>query len=89
MGHQFSNHTDTEVILAAFAQWNTQAFARLKGMYAFALWDLVEKELFLVRDPAGIKPLYYATNSHSLVFARGFGCGRSRQARPIASGYSK
>jgi asparagine synthase (glutamine-hydrolysing) len=69
LGHQFSNHTDTEVILAAFAQWNTQAFARLKGMFAFALWDLIEKELFLVRDPAGIKPLYYATSSSCLVFA--------------------
>lgn len=69
LGHQFNNHTDTEVILAAFAQWNTQAFARLKGMFAFALWDIEDKELFLVRDPAGIKPLYYATGSSCLVFA--------------------
>jgi len=80
LGHQFSNHTDTEVILAAFAQWNTQAFARLKGMFAFALWDLEEKELFLVRDPAGIKPLYYATSSSCLVFA-----SEIRAFKPIQS----
>src|SRR5688572_2685050 len=43
LGHRFSNHTDTEVILAAFAQWQVQSFARLKGMFAFALWDRQEK----------------------------------------------
>lgn len=68
-GHQFQNHTDTEVILAAFAQWKTQSFARLKGMFAFALWDDQEKELYLVRDAAGIKPLYYAYDNSYLVFA--------------------
>jgi asparagine synthase (glutamine-hydrolysing) len=69
LGHRFSNHTDTEVILAAFAQWQVQSFARLKGMFAFALWDRKEKELYLVRDPAGIKPLYYSCYNGSLVFA--------------------
>ncbi len=68
-GYQFKNHTDTEVILAAFAEWNTQAFARFNGMYAFALWDNTEKELFLVRDPSGMKPLYYSTLSNGLCFA--------------------
>lgn len=69
LGHRFNNHSDTEVILAAFSQWNTQSFARLKGMFAFALWDNRQKELFLVRDPAGIKPLYYCTAKDRLVFA--------------------
>ena len=69
LGHQFSNHTDTEVILASFAQWNIQGFAKLKGMYAFALWDNLEKNLYLVRDAAGIKPLYYASSTGQLVFA--------------------
>src|SRR5205085_8982369 len=69
LGHSFHTNTDTEVILAAFAQWNSQGFDRLKGMFAFALWDAVEKELFLVRDPAGMKPLYYSHVSGGLCFA--------------------
>lgn len=68
-GYYFSNHTDTEVILAAFAEWNTQAFSRFNGMYAFGLWDNLEKELFLVRDPSGMKPLYYSTLSDGICFA--------------------
>lgn len=69
LGHQFKNHTDTEVIAAAFAQWNTQCFAKFNGMYAFALWDDKEKKIYLVRDPVGMKPLYYSTVSGSLTFA--------------------
>jgi asparagine synthase (glutamine-hydrolysing) len=69
LGHQFRSHTDTEVILAAFAQWSSQAFVRLKGMFAFALWDVQEKELYLVRDPAGIKPLYYCLENEYMAFA--------------------
>ena len=68
-GMIFHTQCDTEVILAAFAQWNTQSFAKLKGMFAFALYDSVEKNLFLVRDPSGIKPLYYAANHTSIEFA--------------------
>lgn len=69
LGHRFSNQTDTEVILAAFAQWNTQAFSKFNGIFAFALWDSMDKAMYLVRDPAGIKPLYYSTHSESLAFA--------------------
>ncbi|MBX2940059.1 MAG: asparagine synthase (glutamine-hydrolyzing) [Ferruginibacter sp.] len=69
LGYSFTNHTDTEVILAAFAQWNTQAFARFSGMFAFALWDNLKKELYIVRDPAGIKPLYYSLENGGLAFA--------------------
>lgn len=69
LGHDFQNNTDTEVILAAFAQWGTLSFSRLNGMFAFALWDDQEKELFLVRDAVGIKPLYYVAQKGSLVFA--------------------
>lgn len=50
LGHHFNSHTDTEVIVAAFAQWHTQAFSRLKGMFAFAIWDSTEQELFIARD---------------------------------------
>jgi len=69
MGSTFTTHSDTEVILAAFAQWNTQSFAKLAGMYAFALYDKVEKNLYLVRDPSGIKPLYYSVTGTSIEFA--------------------
>lgn len=69
LGHLFSNGTDTEVILAAYAQWGTLAFSKLNGMFAFALWDEVSEELFLVRDAVGIKPLYYSTISDNLIFA--------------------
>ncbi len=69
LGHRFNTQTDTEVILAAYAQWNTLAFARFNGMFAFALWDDQQKELLLVRDAVGIKPLYYSTVSGGLAFA--------------------
>jgi asparagine synthase (glutamine-hydrolysing) len=68
MGMHFKTGTDTEVILAAFATWNTQSFAKFNGMFAFSLWDNEEKTLYLVRDAAGIKPLYYSTHS-GLAFA--------------------
>ncbi len=74
-GMVFHTTSDTEVILAAFAKWNTQSFSKLNGMFAFALWDNEDKKLYLVRDSAGIKPLYYSTHTGGLVFAseiRGF-----------------
>ena len=74
-GMQFKTNSDTEVILAAFAKWNTQSFCKLNGMFAFALWDNEEKKLYLVRDAAGIKPLYYSTHTGGICFAseiRGF-----------------
>ncbi|MEO7444351.1 MAG: asparagine synthase (glutamine-hydrolyzing) [Ferruginibacter sp.] len=69
LGHHFHNGTDTEVILAAFAQWHTQSFQKLQGMFAFALWDKQEKILYLVRDAAGIKPLYFHVHAEGLNFA--------------------
>jgi len=68
-GMRFSNHTDTEVILAAFSKWHTNCFSMLNGMFAFALWDNQERSLYLVRDSAGIKPLYYSNHTGGIVFA--------------------
>lgn len=69
LGHQFSNKTDTEVILASFAQWGSLSFSMFKGMFAFALWDSIKKELYLVRDCSGIKPLYYSISNTGFKFA--------------------
>ena len=68
-GCQFSNTSDTEVILAAFATWGTAAFKRFNGMYALALWDALEGSIYLARDSSGIKPLYYAITKEGLSFA--------------------
>jgi asparagine synthase (glutamine-hydrolysing) len=68
-GYTFKSSSDTEVILAAFAAWGSNAFRRFNGMFAFALWDTEKTELYLVRDGMGIKPLYFAANDKGLVFA--------------------
>ncbi|HYO63138.1 MAG TPA: asparagine synthase (glutamine-hydrolyzing) [Pyrinomonadaceae bacterium] len=60
-GHRFETDTDTEVLLAAFAEWGEACLPRLNGMFAFAVWDDRERTLTLARDRLGIKPLYYAT----------------------------
>ena len=69
LGHQFSTNCDTEVILAAYSRWGVHSFSKLRGMFAFALWDSFDKELILVRDAAGIKPLYYTQEDQGLAFA--------------------
>jgi asparagine synthase (glutamine-hydrolysing) len=59
-GHRFRSNCDTEVLLAAFAQWGAACLNRLRGMFAFAVLDARDGSLFIARDPLGIKPLYYA-----------------------------
>lgn len=59
LGHHFVSKTDTEVILAAYAQWGIACQQRFHGMWAFGIYDSVAKEIFLSRDRYGIKPLYY------------------------------
>lgn len=69
LGHQFHSRSDSEVLLHALIQWGKQALHRLNGMFGFALWDRRERTLLLARDRYGIKPLYYAQASGTLLFA--------------------
>jgi asparagine synthase (glutamine-hydrolysing) len=69
LGHAFSTGTDTEVILAAYRQWGHAALSRFNGMFAFALWDDIRKELFCARDRLGVKPFYFWRDDATFVFA--------------------
>jgi asparagine synthase (glutamine-hydrolysing) len=69
LGQEFTSDSDTEVLLAAWAQWKEDALPRLKGMFAFALHDRCAKTLTLARDAFGIKPLYYAAGDAQFAFA--------------------
>ncbi|AGA92006.1 asparagine synthase, glutamine-hydrolyzing [Thioflavicoccus mobilis 8321] len=68
-GYRFFSDGDTEVILKAWHAWGVDAPSRLDGMFAFALWDANRRELFLVRDRFGIKPLYWSRDARRLRFA--------------------
>lgn len=68
-GHVFRTHSDTEVIVHLYEELGPQCVERLRGMFAFAIWDERTKTLFLARDRVGIKPLYYCQTPKSLVFA--------------------
>lgn len=70
LGAQFRTQGDTEVILAAWQRWGVECLARLDGMFAFALYDLAERTLFLARDRLGVKPIFMAHLADgSLAFA--------------------
>lgn len=69
LGHDFHTHTDTEVVLAAYAAWGPNCLLRFNGMFAFAIWDSLEQTLFLARDRFGVKPLYFAVQDARFAFA--------------------
>ncbi|HUP59825.1 MAG TPA: asparagine synthase (glutamine-hydrolyzing) [Thermoanaerobaculia bacterium] len=69
LGHRFHSSSDTEVVLHAYQQWREQCVERFNGMFAFAIWDTVERRLFLARDRYGVKPLYYCWDGARFLFA--------------------
>jgi len=68
-GSRFQTTSDTEVLLAMFAQEGERMLPKLRGMFALAIWDTQARELFLARDPYGIKPLYYSQTHSGIIFA--------------------
>ena len=68
-GHRFTSNTDTEVIIHAYEEYGEDFLSHFNGMFAFALWDISERKLLLVRDRIGIKPLYYTGTKNRFLFA--------------------
>ncbi len=69
LGHEFQGHSDTEVLLHAFAQWQEGCLEKLNGIYAFAVWEKKARRLFLARDRMGVKPLFFKRQGKGLLFA--------------------
>jgi asparagine synthase (glutamine-hydrolysing) len=68
-GHSFKTQTDTEVIVHLYEEFGEDCVGKLRGMFAFAIWDQAQETLFLARDRVGIKPLYYWMSEDCLIFA--------------------
>lgn len=69
LGHEFYTQTDSEVLVHGFEQWGKDVVKKLRGMFAFAIWDRKNKSLFLARDPFGIKPLHWTKVGDSFLYA--------------------
>ena len=69
LGHSFHSNSDTEVIIKAYQQYGINAVHKFIGMFAFALYDIKEQIIYLLRDRAGVKPLYYYYKNDCLLFA--------------------
>lgn len=69
LGHTFQGHSDTEVVLHAYAQWSDNCIHKFNGIFAFAVWEEKRKKLFLARDRIGVKPLFYKLHEDGLIFA--------------------
>ncbi len=69
LGYKFSNNSDTEVILHGYEEYKEEIVNKLRGMFAFVIWDVKNKELFAARDMFGIKPFYYTVQNDTFMFS--------------------
>ena len=69
LGHRFDGHSDTEVVLHAYAQWREGCVDRFNGIFAFSVWEKHNQRLFLARDRIGVKPLFYKKHDGGILFA--------------------
>ena len=69
LGHSFTTHSDTEVVLHAYAQWAENCVDKFNGIFAFAIWEHKRRKLFLARDKMGVKPLFYKLHEGGILFA--------------------
>ena len=69
LGHKFEGHSDTEVIIHAYAQWAEKCLERFNGIFAFAIWEHKRRKLFLARDRMGVKPLFYKIHDWGILFS--------------------
>ena len=69
LGHSFRGHSDTEVVLHAYAQWKGDCLQKFNGIFGFGVWEKYGKRLFLARDRMGVKPLFYALKDNGILFA--------------------
>ena len=69
LGHEFSGHSDTEVVLRAYAQWGEVCLQEFNGIFAFAVWEHKNNTLFLARDRMGVKPLFFMKHRGGFLFA--------------------
>ena len=69
LGHEFQTHSDTEVVLHAYAQWKADCVDKFNGIFALAVWEKRERRLFLARDRMGVKPLFYMQHAGGLLFS--------------------
>ncbi len=69
LGHQFVTHTESEVLLNAYKNWGKSFVKKLNGMFAFAIYDTNNNQLFMARDVAGVKPFYFVNNTNWFAFA--------------------
>lgn len=67
--YSFKTNSDTEVILASYQKWGSDCVKMFNGIFAFAIWDKVKREIFLTRDPLGVKPLYYFHDENRFIFS--------------------
>lgn len=88
VGKRFRTQSDTEVLLEAYGYWGATCLSKFHGMFALAVYDRLENELFLARDRTGIKPLYYATLDGAFCFASEIKALHQLSARSLTLNYA-